>query len=144
MTQNCRLVIAPSSVDDGIRTLVEEGLAAHTRSANAPIRVVTPVSVTVCDETSTVIGGLIGRTVWGWLHIEELWVAEPHRRSGLGTQLMNAAEGEALRLGCHGAYLDSFDFQAVPFYQLLGYEVFGLLQDFPVGHTRYFLRKALK
>ena len=61
----------------------------------------------------------------------------------LETQLMSAAETEARRRGCHHALLDTFDFQARPFYEQLGYVAFGELEDFPRGHSRYFLSKHL-
>jgi hypothetical protein len=35
-------------------------------------------------------------------------------------------------------------FQALPFYQKLGYEKWGELNDFPIGHTRHFLKKRLE
>jgi hypothetical protein len=38
-------------------------------------------------------------------------------------------------------WLDTFSFQARPFYEKLGYEVFGQLEDYPRGHSRYFLQK---
>lgn len=56
---------------------------------------------------------------------------------------MQQAEEEAIRRGCHGSYLDTFDFQARGFNERLGYTVFGGLEDTPPGHTRYFLRKML-
>jgi hypothetical protein len=39
--------------------------------------------------------------------------------------------------------LDTFDFQVKAFYEKLGYELFGILDDCPPGHRRYFLKKAL-
>ena len=56
---------------------------------------------------------------------------------------MHEAEAEAVRRGCASAYLDTFDFQARPFYERLGYQLFGQLDDFPPGGSRYFLRKRL-
>jgi GNAT superfamily N-acetyltransferase len=88
-----------------------------------------------------VVGGLLGNTNWSWLFIRQLWTAEGFRGSGLGRSLMKAAEAEAVRRGCSAAHCDTFDFQALPFYQKLGYEVFGQLDDYPPGHTRFFLRK---
>ena len=56
---------------------------------------------------------------------------------------MRRAEDEARRRGCRGIWLDSFTFQAPGFYQRLGYEIFGALDDYPPGDKRCFLRKRL-
>jgi GNAT superfamily N-acetyltransferase len=95
------------------------------------------------EAEAPVIGGLWGSTSYGYLHIDMLIVPESLRGTGLGTQLMQQAEEEAIRRGCHGSYLDTFDFQARGFYERLGYKVFGALEETPPGHTRYFLRKSL-
>jgi GNAT superfamily N-acetyltransferase len=88
-----------------------------------------------------VVGGLIGHTHWNWLFVKQLWVADSFRRRGLGRSLMRAAEQAARSRGCLHAHCDTFDFQALPFYQKLGYHIFGQLEDYPVGHTRFFLHK---
>jgi hypothetical protein len=56
---------------------------------------------------------------------------------------MLSAEKAALERGCNGCYLDTFDFQAVPFYSRLGYSTIGTLRNFPAGHTRFFMEKRL-
>ena len=38
---------------------------------------------------------------------------------------------------------ETTDFQAKPFYEKLGYRVFGELTDYPKGHTTYCLVKEL-
>ena len=63
------------------------------------------------------------------------------RGQDYGTKLIELAEGEAQARNCHAAYVDTFSFLALDFYQKLGYTVFGTLEDFPKGHTRYFLKK---
>lgn len=101
-----------------------------------------PLLITLADPTTgDVLGGLFGATGYGYLHVDMLFVPEPLRGSGFGTQLMRQAEEEALRRGCHGSYLDTFDFQARGFYERIGYSVFGALEDMPTGHTRFFLKK---
>lgn len=40
-------------------------------------------------------------------------------------------------------YLDTLDFQALPFYEREGYSIFGILEDYPPGHRQYYLRKSL-
>lgn len=95
------------------------------------------------DEKSKIVGGLVGRTIWGWLEVKDLWVESHLRGLGFGTRLMQRAETEARARNCHAAMLDTFSFQALDFYHKLAYVVFGKLDDFPRGHTRYFLRKSL-
>ncbi len=126
---------------DELRKIVEIGLADHNTSSKVPPRDVRHLSVVARSDGTSVMGALLGRTVWGWLHISELWVAERYRRRGIGHSLMTAAERAAVERGCHAAYLDTFDFQAVSFYERLGYATVGALEDCPVGHTRFFLQK---
>ncbi|MFO1401701.1 MAG: GNAT family N-acetyltransferase [Steroidobacteraceae bacterium] len=128
---------------EGVAAAVERGLTEHTAQARVADRLERPLSVVARGADSALLGALLGRTVWGWLHIRELWVAPAHQRRGLGRQLVRAAEDAARARGCHAAYLDTFDFQALPFYQRLDYAVFGALEDFPAGHTRYFLQRRL-
>ncbi len=56
---------------------------------------------------------------------------------------MDAAEDYARMRGCHSAHLDTHTWQARPFYEKRGYEVFATLDDFPPGHQKFFLRKKL-
>ena len=90
-----------------------------------------------------IVGGVIGATYWNWLYINLMWVREDLRGQGYGQQLLTLAEDEARKRGAKHAYLDTFSFQAPGFYQKSGYEEFGRLEDFPPGHTRYFMTKAL-
>jgi ribosomal protein S18 acetylase RimI-like enzyme len=89
------------------------------------------------------VGGLVGRTSGGWLFVELLFVPEAYRRQGLATRLMAMAEAEAIRRGCHSAWIDTLNGQARDLYERLGYRVFGELENYPVGSSRFFLRKAL-
>lgn len=91
----------------------------------------------------TLMGGLLGGTFWQWLNISILWVHEDLRGQGFGTDLLKTAEQEALKRGCHSAFLDTMSWQALSFYQQHGYSLYGQLEDFPLGHTRYYLRKRL-
>jgi GNAT superfamily N-acetyltransferase len=122
--------------------VVVQGLRAYNIAQTQDARY-TLLRLFLRDATGKVVGGLLGEISWGWLHISTLWLAEDLRRGGYGTQLMAAAEAEAVGRGCHSAFLDTFSFQARPFYERLGYEVFGHLDAYPPGHSRYFLRKRL-
>ena len=87
------------------------------------------------------IGGLLGSTQWNWLFIGHLWVADAARGSGVGRRLIWAAQKEAVARDCDHAHCDTFQFQALPFYEKLGFEVFGRLEDYPPGYSRFYLQK---
>jgi GNAT superfamily N-acetyltransferase len=131
-------VAAPSDL-----SLMASGLGQHASAAGVEPRNAQSLFAMMRDQQGQLIAGLTAITVWGWLHVKELWVAETARGSDIGTRLMSAAECEARNRGCHHSLLDTFDFQARPFYEKLGYTVFGELADFPRGHCRYFMRKDL-
>jgi GNAT superfamily N-acetyltransferase len=95
------------------------------------------------DQHDKIVGGIYGFTDRGWLRIEVLLVKDEWRRQGMGTRLLFAAEAEARARGCHSAWLDTFSFQALPFYEKHGYIVFGALENYPAEHSRYFVRKSL-
>jgi GNAT superfamily N-acetyltransferase len=96
------------------------------------------------DDQQKIAGGLIGELNWEWLRINILAVAEELRGQGWGRRLVAAAEQLAVQAGCHHAWVDTFSFQARPFYEKLGYRVFGALPDYPRGQTRFFLAKDLQ
>ncbi|MEM7002478.1 MAG: GNAT family N-acetyltransferase [Pseudomonadota bacterium] len=102
-----------------------------------------PLSVYCRDASDAIIGGLTGKTYWNYLDIEFLWVAESHRGQGLAAQIIQRAEAEATARGCQYAMLDTYEFQALGFYQKQGYETFGQLQDYCGRYARYYLRKQL-
>lgn len=91
-----------------------------------------------------VIAGICSEVyTWKILYISVFFVEETYRNQGLGTILLNKIEEKAKQLGVTLIHLDTFDFQAKDFYLNHGYEVFGILDDCPQGHKRYYMRKIL-
>jgi GNAT superfamily N-acetyltransferase len=101
------------------------------------------LSVVARDRSGRLVGGLLGETNGGWLFVWVLWVADSYRGQGIGSALLADAEREARRRKCIGIYLDTYSFQARPFYERLGYRLFGTLPDCPPGGARYYLFKRL-
>jgi ribosomal protein S18 acetylase RimI-like enzyme len=102
-----------------------------------------PVHLYVQNERGEILGGLLANIWGGWLHIAYLWIDEVVRGQRWATKLMDYAEAYARERGCHSADLDTHSFQARPFYEKRGYEVFATLDDYPKGHKKFFLRKKL-
>ena len=97
----------------------------------------------VARDDHGVAGGLLGHIRWNWLYVAKLWVDERARGQAIGTKLLTAAEELARTRGCTDAFLDTFEYQARPFYEKLGYELFGTLDGYPPGYRQFYLRKRL-
>lgn len=112
----------------------------RVRTGNEPPR---PVAYFLRDESGRIVGGVQG-SLWGRsVHIDALWVDDSYRGRRFGSRLMQAMEDYAVAYGYPLAYLETTSFQALPFYQGLGYEVFGELPEISVGETLFFLMKEL-
>lgn len=122
---------------------VSDGLTAFNATATGRPAERVPVIIIARDADEAVVGGCVGFRRWEVLQVDHLWVADAHRGQGVGTELLRTAEQEARDAGCTVATLDTFDFQARPFYERLGYRVWGVLDDLPHGRVGYFMRKRL-
>jgi len=130
-----------ASADD--LQVIDEGLEAHTRKLFSD-KSRTWIAFFVRDESGKIVGGVNGNYgTFGWLYVNALWVDEKLRGRGFGRELMKKIEAEAIKHGVKNAFLNTMSFQAPEFYKRLGYEVFGVLEDFPGEHSRIFLRKRL-
>jgi GNAT superfamily N-acetyltransferase len=102
-----------------------------------------PVAYFLRDERGQIVAGVQG-SLWGRsMHVDALWVDDAYRGRGFGSRLMTAIENYAVTSGHQLIYLETTSFQALPFYQGLGYEVFGELPEISQGETLFFLMKEL-
>lgn len=100
-----------------------------------------PFVLHLLDDAGTPIGGASGRGAMDWLILELLFVPDALRGRGIGSRLMAEVERFALDHKLVGIWLDTYDFQAKPFYEKHGFTVFGVLDDHPIGGKRYFMQK---
>ncbi len=102
------------------------------------------ISYVVKDETGQSIAGINAMLYcWNILYVDILYVEDVHQGKGYGKLLLDKAESEARQLGGYMSHLDTFDWQAKEFYEHLDYEVFGILENCPRGHNRYYMKKVL-
>ncbi len=102
------------------------------------------LSFVLKDDTGQVIAG-VNATLYCWnvMYVDILYVDDAHRGKGYGKLLMDKAETKAKGLGGYMSHLDTFDWQAKDFYEHQGYVVFGVLENCPPGHNRYYMKKDL-
>lgn len=102
-----------------------------------------PFVLHLVDHSGAVRGGATGHGSFDWLFLELLHVDEAHRALGFGSRLLAGVEDFALSNSLVGVWLDTFSFQARPFYEKHGYHEFGVIPEHPIGGMRHFMMKRL-
>ena len=119
---------------------VSRGLDQYNRSVIGDYTY-SRIAVLAHDDEGRLVGGVYGDLLWDWLYIQTLWVDPGCRGQDIGARLVQQIEQAARAQGVMRAHLETTSFQALGFYQKLGYEVFGVLPDKPMGHDWYYLKK---
>jgi GNAT superfamily N-acetyltransferase len=127
-----------------VQEIIQRGIQTHAQAAiGLPEQTWSVVDIFLRNENGEIVGGAMGNEWGDWLFISLLWIDPPLRGKGQATRLIAAIEHHALERGCLHSYLDTFNFQARPLYEKRGYEIFGTLENHPIGHTHYFMKKRL-
>jgi ribosomal protein S18 acetylase RimI-like enzyme len=127
------------------REAISAVLSRHGDEVGPPITAARAVFAVLVNEpgTGAVLGGVWARAWRNMLTIELVALPPELRGTGLGTRLVTMAEAEGRRRDCRNAWLQTADWQARGFYEKLGYRLFGELDDYPIGHKRFFMTKRL-
>ena len=138
-----QLDISPSADDLDV---LNHGIKAFNRD-HLPDEVTfeedTRFAVFAKDEHGEIVGGIRATAFWNYCFIELLWLSKEVRGKGVGSKLIKRVEAHARENGFEYIRTETVSFQAKPFYEKMGYEVFGELTDHPKGHTTYCVVKAL-
>ncbi len=100
-------------------------------------------SVFIKDQKQNVVGGATGVTFYGSLYVDMLWVDKSLRHQGWGTKLIYEAEKIGRERGSSFATLNTMDWEALPFYQKLGYSIEFTREGYEKGSKMLMLRKNL-
>jgi ribosomal protein S18 acetylase RimI-like enzyme len=124
--------------------IVTSGFVRHAANKSAPAYVKDRLNWLAYHQNSGLVGVLTADRLWDWLYIDELWVDETCRGTGLGKKLMAQAETYVSAHQLSGVWLWTQSWQAADFYKALGYQEFARFKDFPKGYSRIGFRKELR
>lgn len=126
----------------GIVEAVDAGLDQHNLR-HAPLQQVQPLVCAAQDDSGATLGGVVGRT-WGeCAEVEQVWVDEALRHSGIGRRLMQDFEHAAQARGVRRIYLSTFSFQARGFYEKLGYCMVWEVAGFTPEISKFMMQREL-
>ena len=98
----------------------------------------------VCrDEQQNVLGLVAARSCYQGLYVRYLIVNRENRRRGLGTALIKRALEKGKALGCVFVHLETMSFQALGFYEKLGFQLDFTRSGFQDGILLHYLSKRL-
>jgi len=89
------------------------------------------------------IGGVALDFIHKQIHVKQLFVDPKYRGKGIGSKLMQAALEFGRNNGCTFVFLETLSYQAVDFYQKLGFSVDFIRDGFENGISLLYLKKSL-
>jgi GNAT superfamily N-acetyltransferase len=102
-----------------------------------------PFSIFIKDQERNILGGATGTLFYGSLYVDSLWIDKTLRHQGWGTKLMCEAENMGRKQGASFITLNTMDWEALPFYQKLGYSIEFTREGYEKESKMFMLRKNL-
>lgn len=97
----------------------------------------------VAMEGTTFAGAIVVERFWNALHVKYVYVTDHYRNQGLGSRLMQRAVAYGLEQNCPFAFVETMSFQALDFYQKMGFELNFTRSGYAHGSSFHYLSKKL-
>jgi len=131
---------------DPTNSKVEEILFKGINEEAKKVRGLNPI-ISFCfsleNSEKKILGGINGFAYYGCLYVDMLWIDEKLRNKGFGSKLMQKAEEFGKNQNCSFSTVNTMDFEALPFYQKLEYQIEFIRDGYDKNSKMYMLRKAL-
>lgn len=125
-----------------LQKLIYQGFSQHAIAMTGHDEKFESVSFEASDE-GTFIGAAVVEHFWGALHIKYVYIEKENRSQGIGTMLMEKALAYGKENQCNFAFVETMSFQALAFYQKLGFQLEFTRSGYSHGTSFHYLRKDL-
>ena len=88
-------------------------------------------------------GAVVVEKFWGALHVKYVYVEDVYRGQGLATRLMEEAFAYGREQKCPFAFVETMSFQALGFYQKIGFQLEFTRSGYSHETSFHYLRKEL-
>lgn len=103
------------------------------------------VSKVIKDSEGNIIAGVAADLLpWCELSIDAIWTSSSAMEVELKSKLLVALEKELLEKGGCVVMYETFDIKTVDFFTENGYEIYGVLDDYPEDYKAYYMKKVLR
>jgi len=115
--------IEESLLTDDVKKLIYQGFGRHAIATTGHDEKFDPFAFIARDVKGTFIGAIVAELFWGALHVKYVYVEDEYRGCGVATGLMSQALAYGKERGCPFAFVETMSFQALGFYQKMGFEL---------------------
>jgi N-acetylglutamate synthase-like GNAT family acetyltransferase len=139
---NYELVKEPKSLESTVSTMLRE---TEKRQGLVDLPPINKREFAMAAKTKEgkLAGGIFGYTNYNEAHIAMLAINPECAIPGMGTALLKSFEMAARsRYNCNRLALETFSWQARPFYEKFGFQLFGVQKNQPIGHEKYFMERV--
>jgi ribosomal protein S18 acetylase RimI-like enzyme len=98
----------------------------------------------VASNKGAFVGAVVVELFWGALHVKYVYVEEEYRGQGIGKYLMELAISYAKNCNCPFAFVETMSFQALEFYQNMGFTLEFTRTGYKHGTSFHYLRMNLQ
>ena len=130
-----------TEVSDDDEKILHQGLHQHVITHVGDGYKGIGIRLIIRDQAGVLVGGLNAWTTLQNVIFEYIWVEEGFRSQGLGRKLMLAMENIARENGCIASQAYCFSFQALGFFEKMGYKILGTSDGYPHQVKEYYLIK---
>lgn len=97
----------------------------------------------IANDDKSFAGAVVVELFWGALHIKYVYVEEEYRNRGIATLIMEQALAYGRDNQCSFAFVETMNFQALGFYQKMGFKLEFTRTGYKHGTSFHYLRKDL-
>lgn len=123
-----------------LKEALYEKFSRHAISMTGENAIYDPLAI-LCKENERFCGALVYQPFWGAMHIKYLVTEESMRGRGIGTMLMERAFEIAKLEKMPFAFVETMSFQALGFYQKMGFILEYTRSGYSHGTAFHYLRK---
>lgn len=134
--------IKQQQLTQDLKKRVDEGFSHHAIAMVGHDEKFEPEAFVATDDNEFA-GMAVGQLFWGALHVKYVFVDESYRGKGLGSRLMEQVILYGLANKCPFAFVETMSFQALDFYQKIGFQLEFTRSGYAHGTSFHYLRKDL-
>lgn len=134
--------IKQDSLTEPLKKQLMEGFSRHAISKTGIDGKTDSVAFLAFDK-EILVGAIVVEVFWGALHIKYILVEESYRGSKIGSKLMETALAFGQSHNCPFAFVETMSFQALGFYQKMGFVLEYTRSGYAQNTSFHYLRKDL-